>query len=155
MTVLAVKNGPPNPPADVLKSVEAKTSGLGLVRFDKAKRTITFECWPYLADVTRPGTQMDTWPVQVAQLENYARQAVAHLPSLEISGVKQPLVEIVDEAGGELVYLLRPKPGPFRPHVFAPGRYTVRVSEPESGKATTLKGLEAKADNRQTLQVTL
>jgi hypothetical protein len=69
--------------------------------------------------------------------------------------VKQPLVEVIEEAGGELVYLLRPKAGPFRPHVFAPGRYTVRVSEPESGKATTLKGLEATADNRQTLQVTL
>jgi hypothetical protein len=50
---------------------------------------------------------------------------------------------------------LRPKAGPFRPHVFAPGRYTVRVSEPESRKATTLKGLEATADNRQTLKVAL
>jgi len=31
----------------------------------------------------------------------------------------------------------------------------VRVSEPESGKTTTLKGLEATPDNRQTLQVSL
>ncbi len=155
MTVLAVKNGPANPPADVMKSVEAKTSGLGVVRFDKTRRTISFECWPYLADVTRPGTQMDTWPVQVAQLENYARKAVAHLPALEIRGAKHPLVEVIDESSGELVYLLRPQSGPFRPHVFAPGRYTVRVSEPESGKTTALKGLEATTDNRQTLQVSL
>ena len=155
MTVLAVKNGPANPPSPLLESVNAKTSGLGLVRFDKARRTITFECWPYSADVTRPGSQMETWPVTVGQLENYSRKAVAHLPELRFAGVGQPLVEVIEEKSGELVYLLRPKGGSFRPHVFAPGKYTVRVSEPESGRTRSLKGLEASAGSAPALEVSL
>ncbi|MEY2878235.1 MAG: hypothetical protein RLZZ15_615, partial [Verrucomicrobiota bacterium] len=100
LTVLAVKNGPPTPPAGVLASVNAKTSGLGVVRFHKPRRTITFECWAYSADVAQPGTQMDTWPVTVAQLDNYARPPEAFLPTLKISGAKNPVVQIYEEKSG-------------------------------------------------------
>src|SRR5262249_21320721 len=53
MRVVAVKNGAVKPRAALLESVDDKASGLGVVRFDKRNRTITFECWPYLADVTK------------------------------------------------------------------------------------------------------
>jgi hypothetical protein len=155
MTVLAVKNGPATPPAPVLASVNAKTSGLGLVRFDTARRTITFECWPYSADVAQPGTQMETWPLKVGQLENYARKTIGHLPELKFAGVSQPLVEVIEERTGELVYLLRPNGGAFRPHVFTPGKYTVRVSDPESGRNRVLTGLEAGAGSAPALEVRL
>jgi hypothetical protein len=150
-----VKNGPATPPAPVLASVNAKTSGLGLVRFDKARRTITFECWPYSADVAQPGTQMETWPLKVGQLENYARKTTGHLPELKFAGVSQPLVEVIEEKTGELVYLLRPNSGGFRPHVFAPGKYTVRVSDPETGRTRVLNGLEAGAGSAPALEVRL
>jgi hypothetical protein len=153
LTVLAFQNGPAVPPRPVLESVNAKTSGLGLVRFNKAKRTITFECWPYSADVTKPGTQMPTWPVTVNQLDNYARKAAAHLPTLQISGLKNAVVQIYEEKSGELVYALRLNGPAFRPPVFALGRYTVKVGEPETGKLKTLPGLEAVAGNQTALDV--
>jgi len=40
-----MKNSESPPPRGALELVNAKASGLGLVRFNKAKRTITFECW--------------------------------------------------------------------------------------------------------------
>ncbi len=154
MTVLAFKNGLENPQdPDVLKFMDNKSSGIGLVRFNKAKRQVIVECWPYLADPTQPGTQFPGWPVTLSTRDNYAREATAYLPTMEIEGVKQPLVEVIEEKTGELVYGLRVREGKFQPHVFAMGNYSVKVSEPETGKSKVLKGIAAKASNKESLKV--
>ena len=153
LTVIAVKNAPYELPKPVLEQVDAKASGLGVVGFDKPNRKIKIECWPYLADPTKPGTEMPGWPVVVSQLDNYGRQTTAHLPKLAIVGVKNPVVQVIDEQSQEVVYALRIAGQAFQPHVFAPGKYTVKVSEPESGKAKTLTGLQALAGNTATLEV--
>lgn len=153
LSVLAFKNGPYTPPEPVLDSVNAKTSGIGLVRFNKARRTITIECWSYSAEVLKPGTQMEGWPVTVNQLDNYGRKPVTQLPLLRISGVSKPVVQIWEESSGELLYGLRLNGPTFQPHAFAPGKYTVKISDPDAGKAKTLSGLEARAANSTTLEV--
>lgn len=154
MTVLAFKNGAENAQdPDVLKFMDNKSSGMGMVRFDKVKRQVIVECWPYLADPTKPGTQFPGWPVTLSTRDNYAREAIAYLPTLEISGLKQPLVEIIDEKTNELIYGLRLREGKFQPHVFALGNYTVKVSEPETGKSKVLKGIAAKTTNQDVLKV--
>lgn len=153
LTVLAFKNGPYVPPQPIMESVNAKTSGLGLVRFQKSKRLITIECWPYSADVMQPGTQMATWPVTVSQLDNYGRKATVHLPTLTISGVKNPVLQVIAEENNELLYILRVNGQAFRPHAFRAGRYTVKVSEPETGKMKTLNGLDASAGNATSVTI--
>jgi phosphodiesterase/alkaline phosphatase D-like protein len=153
MTVLAVADGAHQPRQPVLEKLHDKVSGLGIVRFDKANRKITIECWPLLADVTQPETQFRGWPRMFEVMENYGRKAAASLPKLEIRGVKEPLVEVIDERNGELVCCLRLNRGSWQPGVFAAGKYTVRVSEPESGKVKEIKGLEAKAGNGERLEV--
>jgi phosphodiesterase/alkaline phosphatase D-like protein len=153
MTVLAVANGVVTPRTSGLELLRDRASGLGLVRFDKARRTITFECWPLLADVTAPGTQFPGWPVTVHQQDNDGRKPAAHLPRLEIGGIEHPVVQVVEEPTGAVVYTLRIAGRSFRPHVFAPGRYTVRVGEPETGRSRELRGLEARPDNDSTLDV--
>jgi hypothetical protein len=109
LTVLAYKNGPSDPPRPVLEAVNAKTSGLGVVRFKKSARSFSFECWAYSAEVTKPGTQMATWPVTVNQFHNYARPPAAYLPTLKIFGVKDPVVQRFEEKTGELVYVSPPR----------------------------------------------
>jgi alkaline phosphatase D len=154
MTVLAVKNGAIKPrTGEVAQFLDDKASGLGLVRFDKQRRKITVECWPFLADPTQPGTQFPGWPVEIDMLENYGRKPFGHLPWLEISGAPQPVVHVFDEATGELVYGLRLTSARFRPHVFAAGKYRVRVSEPDAGKSTELRGLVPTSDPRATIAV--
>ena len=72
VTVLAVKNGAVKPrQGDVRQLLDDKASGLGVVRFDKKTRRVVVECWPYLADVTKPGTQMPGWPVTIDLAEVY------------------------------------------------------------------------------------
>ena len=47
-----------------LKEITDKLD-IGLVyksSFDKANRKVTIECWPFLADVTKPNTQFPGWP---------------------------------------------------------------------------------------------
>ena len=76
LTVLAVKNGAVRPrQGDVRQLLDDKASGLGLVRFDKTNFRVIVECWPYLADVTKPGTQMPGWPVTIDLAEIYGPEA--------------------------------------------------------------------------------
>ena len=155
MTVLAVKNGPARPSAEIIQNLIEKTSGFGMVRFDKAKRTITIECWPFGSEFGKPGAaQFETWPVVARQLDQYGRASKAQLPKLQIEGAKNPLVEVLD-AKGELVHAIRVKDREWQPLVFAKGKYTVRVSDPEHGKSETLKELEATERNQETLPVNL
>jgi len=77
----------------------------------------------------------------------------AELPTLRISGVKSPVVQIVDEASDEIVYTLRIAGRTWRPHVFAPGRSTVRISEPETRRERVVKGVIAARDQAGTLDV--
>ena len=75
LTVLAVKNGAVKPrQGNVRLLLEDKASGLGLVRFDKKNRRVIIECWPFLADVTKPGTQMPGWPVTIDLEKVYGRR---------------------------------------------------------------------------------
>jgi phosphodiesterase/alkaline phosphatase D-like protein len=154
MTVLAVKNGAEQPrTGNVMQFLDDKASGLGMVHFDKARRKIRIECWPFLADVTQPSTQFPGWPLEIDVLDNYARKPFGHLPALNIVGIPQPLIEVTEESSGELLYALRvPKPE-FRPHVFAAGKYQVRISDPDSGKSATLRGLEPGAANAKPIVV--
>jgi hypothetical protein len=46
-----------------------------------------------------------------------------------VKGLLNPVVDIVDESRGELVYSIRMQGGTFQPKVFAEGMYTIRVSE--------------------------
>jgi len=127
VTVWAVANPSPEENHDKLTT---RAAGFGVVRFNKPKRTITIECWPRNVDVTDPAAhQYPGWPKTIRQFDNYGRKAAAYLPTLRISGMKDPVVQVVDEAGGEVVYTLRIKGNEFRPKVFSEGTYTIRVGE--------------------------
>lgn len=130
-------------------------AGHGLIRFNKKDRTITFECWPREVDVTNPDhRQYPGWPVKVEQEDNDGRQPVAFLPTLEIKGQTDPVVQVIDESAGEVLYTQRIKGNTYRPKVFAKGLYTIKVGEGERQK--TLKGIEAiEPDQSKTIEVQL
>jgi hypothetical protein len=91
--------------------------------------------------------------VEFDMLKNYDKKVVGHLPPLAITGVKQPVVEVTDAATGELVYALRVAEPSFRPHVFALGKYHVRVSDPDAGKSAEVKNLEAREQPQRAVTV--
>jgi hypothetical protein len=96
---------------------------------------------------------MPGWPVTIDLAETYGRRAAAHLPTLNVTGVADPVVQIVDEANGEIVYTVRMAGQSWRPPVFAPGTYTVKVSDPEQGKETVVQRVTAGAGGPATLDV--
>jgi hypothetical protein len=153
ITVQAVANPVENPaprqfPTPV--DLHRKATGYNIVRFDKTARTITLETWPRYVDPAT-GKQYEGWPITVRQTDNYGRKAAAWLPTMKIVGVTDPVVQVIEEATGEVVYTLRIKGNEFRPKVFANGKYIVQVSEPETKKAAKVTGIVAVEESNQSV----
>jgi len=138
--------GPVRPgdfPAPVV--LHRKATGYNIIRFDKAARTMRLETWPRYAD-PKTGRQYPGWPITIDQTDNYGRKAAAYLPTLQITGMNDAVVQVIEEASGEIVYTLRIKGNEFRPKVFAPGKYTIHVGDGGAARRKTLRGIEAVAE---------
>ncbi len=122
-----------------------KMPGYGIVRFNKERREITVECWPIFADPrdSESGGQYEGWPKTIDQMACYGREAAAWLPTIRVSGMAEPVAQVIREGDGEVVYALRIAGKSFQPKVFTAGTYTVKVGEPSTGKVKVLKGLRA------------
>ncbi len=131
-----------------IERLHDKASGYGIVRLNKQTRKITIECWPLLSNPKDPsqGGQFEGWPMTIDMHDNYGRKAAAYLPTIEVKGMQNPVIQVVDEASGETAYTLRIKGTMFRPKVFRAGTYTVHVGEPSIGKVETLKEVTSAAD---------
>ena len=89
------------------------------------------------------------WPVQFNQLDNYGGE-VGYLPTIEVRGLRDPVVQLIDEATGEVIYTLRIAGSSFRPKVFDADRlYTVVISEPDIGQTRRLTGLSVVAEDER------
>ena len=101
--------------------------------------------WPRYAHPSKPdsGQQYAGWPKTIGQLDNYGRKAVAYLPTLHITGMTNPIVQVIDERDGTVVYTLRIRGNRFRPKVFAEGTYTIKVGDQEAGRMKTLPHVRA------------
>lgn len=130
-----------------------RVPGYGIIRFDKITRDVVFESWPRWVDPSQPGAeQFDGWPVAFNQLDNYGGE-VGYLPTLEVSGLRDPVVQLIDEASGEVIYTIRIAGTTFRPKVFDAGAvYTLVVSEPDTGQTQRLTGVTIGADG-ETVEV--
>jgi len=123
-----------------------KAPGYGIVRLNRESRTITIECWPRWVDPAAPDAeQYPGWPITIDQLDNYGRKAAAYLPEIRVAGMTDPVVQVIDEADGEIVYTIRIRGNSFRPKVFREGSYTVGVGEPGTERWKTMKGVRAPA----------
>jgi len=132
LTCWAVANPEPGGSGGKLNT---RAAGFGVLRLNKKTRKITMECWPRNVDVTDPNaSQYPGWPMTIDQTDNYGRKPLAYLPTLEIKGTTNPVVEIVDEETGDWVYALRINGTRFRPKVFQVGSYTIEVGEGEARK---------------------
>ncbi len=105
-----------------------RAAGFGVIRFNKKTRQITFECWPRNIDISDPNAkQYSGWPKTIRQADNYGRKAVAYLPTLKFETTINPVVQVIDEANGEIVYTLRINGTAYKPKVFKKGTYTIKV----------------------------
>ncbi|MBW7988823.1 MAG: hypothetical protein FVQ84_02205 [Planctomycetes bacterium] len=142
VTCLAVANPSPKPNGG--QKLTTRAAGFGIVKFDKKKRAITIECWPRNVDITNPNTkQYPGWPRTIKQEDNYGRKAVAYLPTIQVRGMRNPVVQVIDDSNDEIIYTLRINGTSFRPKVFKKGKYIVKVGEPGTDKMKILEGVQS------------
>ncbi len=120
-----------------------RATGYGIVRLNKKERTITLECWPRQVDYkTGVAEQYDGWPITISQGDNYGREAIAFLPSINIEGLINPVIQIINEATDEIEYALRLNTTSFKAKVFDKSvLYTVRIGEPDTNTWKEKKGV--------------
>lgn len=148
ITMYAYAN--PNPTRTTYNRWLSQGAGFGVIRFNKRKRTITMECWPRGCEITDPDCeQYPGWPITIPQEDNYARKARAFLPTLEILDEEDPVVQVIHQSTGEIIYTLRIQGRSYRPKVFQEGIYTIKVSAEENQVVLTgVKTLSAEEQKR-------
>ena len=137
--------------AEDLKDERKRADGYGLVRFNKRSAEVTFECWPRFSQ----GEQFPGWPITVPSEENDGRRPVAWLPELVVENVDRPVVQVIAEASGEVLYTVRARGARFQPPVYAPGSYTVRVGRhrPDGPSVAGLRATSRTAAGTRTLKM--
>jgi hypothetical protein len=90
----------------------------------------------------RDKAQFPGWPITVSMDDNDGRKPVAWLPELVFEGTADPVVQVIEEATGAIVYTVRARGERFRPRVYAPGRYTVKSGR-QRPDGPSLAGLDA------------
>lgn len=114
--------------------------GYGITRFNKKDRTYTFECWPRFADPATDQPYKD-WPITITQIDNGGRTPIGWLPTIDVKGTEQPVIQAIHEKTGEMIYTLRLTTPHITAPVFTEGTYTLIVSQPDDGRTVTLKGI--------------
>lgn len=117
-----------NPPD--ISDEKQRADGYGLIRFNKKTRQITFECWPRFSKVADGDkAQFPGWPITIAQDANDGRKPHAQLPPVKLDGTPRPVVQVIAESTGEILYTVRAQSDTFTPRVYAPGKYTIKVGK--------------------------
>jgi hypothetical protein len=132
MSIMAYAN-----PEDI-QDEKKRADGYGLARFHKKTGQVTFECWPRFSD----GSQFPGWPITVNSDDNDGRKPAAWLPELIIEGAERPVIQVIAESNGEVLYTIRAKSNRFQPHVYAAGSYTAKIGK-DKPDAQTLTGLKS------------
>ncbi len=154
MTIHAVAN-----PVRSGRSPEAlydRVPGYGIIRFKRDTRTITAEAWPrWIHPSDEDAVQYPGWPVTVTQESNYGREAAGYLPPVDVSGITEPVLTLVDENSMDTVYTIRPATLPFQAKVFdITTSYTVIIGD-QATHQTSLTGIRAATrETPDTLRVT-
>ncbi len=128
-----------------------RAPGYGIIKLNKKSQLITLECWPRYADPESfDAEQYPGWPITLKMEDNYAREATGWLPPLHVIGLEHPpVIQVLDEITGEIIYTLRIREFNFQPGVFTEGTYSVHIGEPGTSQMQSLTGLNSMESKEQ------
>ncbi|UZO82594.1 alkaline phosphatase D family protein [Aquimarina sp. ERC-38] len=150
MTVMAVAN-PTENEINKGKLLSTRAAGIGIVKFHKNNRTITFECWPRNIDITNTSSkQYEGWPITISQLDNFNISEGYELPRLLLHKANQ-VVTIRDSYTHSLISSIRVKGDVYQPKVLKKGTYTIEIGEGDH--KTILYKISATKKNKNTITV--
>ena len=131
-----------NPQANGIEptALHQRAPGYGIVKFTRADRGIEFANWPRWVNASDEGAEpYPGWPIRIHQHQSGLPSGFS-LPPIDAGGAVDPVVQVIRESDGEVVYTLRILGSEFTPTVREPGSYTVRVTDTESGAVTEATG---------------
>jgi alkaline phosphatase D len=128
LTVYAVSN--PGKPAINSERRNQSAAGYSAIIFNRSTREIVLTNIPCYADSGKD-QPFPFWPVRINQTDNYGRRAAGWLPEVRIEGLKDPVIRVIREYTGELIYTLRINGSSFQPKVFEMGNYRIEIGEPD------------------------
>ena len=137
ITVMAVAN-PHKTMALPLRHNEL-APGYSKIVFTKSTRKIELSNWPYYSRPSN-GVPFPGWPIVIDQDDNYGKQPVGWLPEVRVEGIVNPVIRVVREITGEVIYTLRIAGSSYQPKVFAFGNYRIEVGDPDLGLLKTIEG---------------
>lgn len=110
-----------------------RSEGYGIARYRKSDRSITFECWDRWAEASTGAGQFPGWPITLHMADNDGREKTHWLPVLKFASA-EPVVSVIRESDGEVLYTVRIQGDSFQPAVYGPGTYTVKAgaNQPEA-----------------------
>ncbi len=128
-------------PEDV-QNERKRADGYGLIRFNKKTRKITFECWPRFSKVADGDkAQFPGWPITIDQDANDGRKIAGWLPELMFQGAVSPVVQVIEDATGDILYTVRVQGARFQSRVYSTGKHTVKIGR-DLPNAQTLAAVE-------------
>lgn len=111
-----------------LQDEKKRADGYGIARFNKSQRSITFECWPRFSDVTQGDSQQfPGWPITIAMDANDGRKVVGWLPELKFENAIDPVVQVIDQTSGAILYTVRVQGDRFQPRVYSSNPHTIKI----------------------------
>ncbi|WP_456516753.1 alkaline phosphatase D family protein [Aquimarina sp. 433] len=150
MTVMAVAN-PTEDEINKGKLLSTRAAGIGIIKFSKPNRTITFECWERNVDITDPNSkQYFGWPITISQTDNFKIKNGFELPTLLLNKENQ-VVSIRDSYTKELISSIRVKGETYQPKVLKKGEYDVEIGEGNLKKI--IYKILSRKKNKEKLQV--
>ncbi len=135
-----------NPAAVAVEPVAIthRAPGYGIVAFDRATRKITIANWPRWVDPPAQGAKpYEGWPITIGQLDNGYPRGGLSLGKVEAPHMKDPVVQVTDQASGEIIYAFRIMGSGFEPRVRKPGLYTVKLVDPDQKTEKVFKDRRA------------
>ena len=131
-----------NPPD--INDERQRADGYGIARFDKKTRQITFECWPRFFDAkAAEKAQFPGWPITVSMEKNDGREVLGWLPELVFENGANPVVQVVEDSTGDILYTVRAQGGRFHPRVYSLGKHAIKIGA-DKPDAQTLAALDPK-----------
>ena len=153
ITVLAVANPTHKDNTHKENLLNGRASGYGIIRFNKASRQITYECWERNIDMFAPNAKpYNGWPVTFNQSDNFLITDGFELPELILNKANQ-VVTVKNQYTKEVISSIRIKGNTYQPKVMQSNMYTVEVGEGNSKKY--LFDLEAFKKNNKIIKVHL
>lgn len=153
MTVLAIANPEHKDNTEKVNLLNGRASGYGIIRFNKASRETTYECWARNVDMFAPNAKpYNGWPITFNQTDNFLIKDGYQLPTLKLNKENQ-VVTVKNQYTKEVISSLRIKGNSYQPTVMYSNVYTIEVGEDDN--IQRFFDIEAIKKNKKTIKISL